>query len=145
MSERQRVVINTSTLVSAVLRPNSAPRQVFLAVVKRFDLCVSQGTLQELRDVMQRPKFDRYLPVQDRLEFCDLVADRACHWVVSAPSEQTARGVCRDAKDAKFLALSLDCQAVTLVTSDADLLVLHPWCGISVLAPTAFLATLSRH
>ena len=62
MSERQRVVIDTSTLVSAVLRPNSAPRQVFLAVVKRFDLFVSQGTLQELRDVMQRPKFDRYLP-----------------------------------------------------------------------------------
>jgi hypothetical protein len=121
------------------------PRQVFLAVVKRFDLCVSQGTLQELREVMQRPKFDRYLPVQERLEFCDLVADHACHWVVSAPSEQTARGVCRDAKDAKFLALSLDCQAVTLVTSDADLLVLHPWHGISVLAPTAFLATLSRH
>jgi putative PIN family toxin of toxin-antitoxin system len=145
VSERQRVVIDTSTLVSAVLRPNSVPRQVFLAVVKRFDLCVSQGTLQELREVMQRPKFDRYLPVQERLEFCDLVADHACHWVVSAPSEQTAHGVCRDAKDAKFLALSLDCQAVTLVTSDADLLVLHPWHGISVLAPTAFLATLSRH
>lgn len=145
MSERKRVVIDTSALVSAVLRPDSVPRQVFLAVVKRFELCVSQGTLQELLEVMQRPKFNRYLPVQERLEFCDLVADRACHWVVSAPSEQTAHGVCRDTKDAKFLALALDCQAVALVTSDADLLVLHPWQRIPVLAPTAFMATLSGH
>ena len=144
MSGRERVVVDTSTLVSTILRPESVPRQVFLAVVKQSDLCVSQATFQELREVMQRPKFDRYLPLKERLDFCDLVADYSCHWVVSVPSEQTAHGVCRDAKDAKFLALALDCQAVTLVTSDADLLVLHPWHRIPVLSPSAYLATVSR-
>ena len=54
-------------------------------------------------------------------------------------------GACRDAKDAKFLALALDCQAVTLVSSDADLLVLHPWHEIPILTPAAFLTTLSQH
>jgi len=48
-----------------------------------------------------------------------------------------ARGI------AKFLALALDCQAVTLVSSDADLLVLHPWHEIPILTPAGFLTTLS--
>ncbi|EQD56971.1 PilT protein domain protein, partial [mine drainage metagenome] len=54
-------------------------------------------------------------------------------------SEQTAAGACRDAQDTKFLALALASQAVALITSDADLLVLHPWQGVPILTPAAFL------
>ena len=90
MNDRQRVVIDTSTLVSAVLRPNSVPRHAFLAVVRLFELCVSQATLDELRQVMQRPKFDRYASRQERLDFCELVAERARLWDVDAKSVQAA-------------------------------------------------------
>ena len=51
----------------------------------------------------------------------------------------------RRARIAKFLALALDFQAVTLVSSDADLLVLHPWHEIPILTPAVFLTTLSMH
>ena len=145
MSDRQRVVIDTSTLIGAVLRPNSVPRQAFLAAVRLYELCVSQATLAELREVMQRPKFDRYAPLHERLDFCVLVSERARQWDVDTTSEQVADGACRDVKDTKFLALSLACQAVALVSSDADLLVLHPWNGVSILTPAAFLLTLNLH
>lgn len=56
-------------------------------------------------------------------------------------SEQAASGACRDAKDAKFLALALACHAVALVTSNADLLVLRPWHSVPILTPAAFLRT----
>ena len=77
MSERQRVVIDTSTLIGSVLRPNSVPRQAFIDAVRLYEICVSQATLPELREVMQRHKFDRYAPLQERLDFCALVTERA--------------------------------------------------------------------
>lgn len=46
----------------------------------------------------------------------------------------------RDAKDNKFLALVQVCRADILVSSDDDLLVLSPWCGVPILRPMAFLS-----
>lgn len=139
MTDRQRIVIDTSTLIGAILRPGSVPRQAFLAAVGVYDLCVSHATLNELRKVLQRPKFDRYAPLQARLDFCALVVERSRLWNVDEKSDAIANGACRDAKDAKFLALALDCQAVALISSDADLLVLNPWHGVSILTPAAFI------
>jgi len=47
---------------------------------------------------------------------------------------------CRDAKDDMYLELALAAAADTIVTGDADLLVLHPWRGVRVLKPAAYLA-----
>jgi predicted nucleic acid-binding protein len=51
---------------------------------------------------------------------------------------------CRDPKDNQFLALVLACDADVLVSSDADLLVLHPWQGVPILTPGAFLEIVSK-
>lgn len=140
MSEKQRVVMDTSTLIGAVLRPESVPRQAFLAAVRHYALCVSAATLDELREVMQRPKFDRYAPLQVRLAFADLLTTRSILWEIDAASDRAASGACRDAKDDKFLALALDCQATALVSSDADLLVMRSWRGVPIMTPAAFVA-----
>jgi uncharacterized protein len=47
---------------------------------------------------------------------------------------------CRDAKDDKFLALVLAAGADALVSSDEDLLVMHPWRGVPVMTAAEFLA-----
>jgi putative PIN family toxin of toxin-antitoxin system len=47
---------------------------------------------------------------------------------------------CRDHKDNKYLELALAAQARTIVSSDDDLLVLHPWRGVQILRPAAYLA-----
>jgi putative PIN family toxin of toxin-antitoxin system len=99
------------------------------------------ATLDELREVLYRPKFDRYTPLTERLAFVDLVAQHALMWQVDLTSEAAARNACRDAKDAKFLALALSCESAALVSSDADLQVLDPWQGIPILTPAAFLQT----
>lgn len=139
MSDRSRVVIDTSSLIGAVLRPASVPRQAFLYAVRNYELCLSHATLNEFREVLLRPKFDRYAPSQERLDFLTLLAGHSRLWDVDAVSEQSAAGACRDTKDDKFLALAFACQAVALVSSDDDLLVLHPWQGIPVLTPAQFL------
>lgn len=139
MSDKRRVVIDTSTLIGAVLRPASVPRQVFLAVVSTCELCVSHATLDELHEVLQRPKFDRYASLQNRLDFGALVFKHSRLWEIDIKNEQATEGVCRDSRDNKFLALSLSCAADVLVSSDADLLVLHPWQNIPILTPAQFL------
>lgn len=141
MSQRPRVVIDTSTLVGAVLRPGSVPRQAFLLAADSFDLCISAATLDELREVLHRSKFDRYSPLTERLAFLDLVAQQSLVWQVDSSSEVAANNACRDSKDAKFLALALSCDAAALVSSDADLLVLHPWHAIPIQTPAEFLHT----
>ncbi len=127
MSELPRVVIDSSTLIGALLRPASTPRQAFLVATKDFELCVSQATLDELQEVLNRPKFDRYAPLKTRLGFLTLVTQRSRLWEVDAASEQAAAGACRDPKDNQFLALALACEAKFIVSSDDDLLTLGTW------------------
>ena len=144
MNDRQRVVIDTSTLIGALLRPDSVPRQALLTALSTYELCACVATLQELREVLQRPKFDSYAPLPARLDFLALVSRHSRLVEVDAESEQAASGACRDVQDAKFLALAMACQAVALMTSDADLLVLHPWHGVPILTPAAFLQTMDE-
>jgi predicted nucleic acid-binding protein len=47
---------------------------------------------------------------------------------------------CRDPKDDKYLELALAAGAETIVSSDDDLLVLHPWRSVRILRPADYLA-----
>ena len=68
-------------------------------------------------------------------EFLDLLA-RAVRWC-----DVTSRtGDCADPKDNKFLELACDASAMLIVTGDDDLLRLHPWRGVRIVAPATFLA-----
>jgi putative PIN family toxin of toxin-antitoxin system len=139
-----RVVIDTSTLVGAMLRPASKPRQALLAVVTSHALCVSQSTLAELQVVLQRPKFDPYAPLQTRLDFLEVVTQTAHLFEIDTASEAASLGACRDPKDDKFLALAMACEAVTLISSDADLLSLQRWRDIAILSPADFLSSANQ-
>ncbi len=47
---------------------------------------------------------------------------------------------CRDPKDNMYLELALASGAGTIVSSDGDLLVLHPWRSVRILRPADYLA-----
>ena len=141
MNPLRRVVIDTSTLVSAVLRAESIPRKALLSAVNSFELCVSQDTLLELQEVLGRPKFDRYASLQTRMEFLGLVTQWSRLCEVNAAAQQAAMGACRDARDDKFLALAMASDAVVIVSSDQDLLTLGTWQGIRIVTPADFAAT----
>jgi predicted nucleic acid-binding protein len=46
---------------------------------------------------------------------------------------------CRDPRDDKFLEVAVHGQSDLIVTGDGDLLALHPFRGIDILAPAAYL------
>lgn len=139
MSGIRRVVFDTSTLVSAALRVGSIPHQALKQAIALGEVCVSVATLSELEQVLLRPKFDRYQPQDVRRAFVELVRKLAVQVPVSATDEAGVIPTCRDPNDNPFLALILACAADALVSSDADLLVLHPWRGVPILTPGAYL------
>ncbi len=139
MSGSWRVVFDTSTLVSAALRVGSLPHRALTHVLREGEVCVSLATLAELDEVLTRPKFDRYQPTGTRSEFAAFLRLRAAVFDVSETQESNVNPACRDPKDNQFLALLQACAADVLISSDADLLVLHPWNGVPILTPAAFL------
>ena len=61
MSRVRRVILDTSTLVSAALRLGSVPDQALVKALRTCEVCASLETLNELAQVLDRKKFDRYL------------------------------------------------------------------------------------
>jgi putative PIN family toxin of toxin-antitoxin system len=139
VSGLHRVVLDTSTLVSAALRVGSVPHRAFMRAASLGEVCVSQATLAELEQVLLRPKFDTYQRLEVRQAFVGLVRALALMVPVSAEDEANVVPPCRDPKDNPFLALVVACSADVLISSDADLLVLHPWRGVPVITPQDYL------
>ncbi|CAN5567555.1 hypothetical protein BH10ACI4_BH10ACI4_32700 [soil metagenome] len=97
-------------------------------------LILSSETFLELEEVLFRPKFNNYVPLQDRLQFLYRLQGTAV-----LIEEVTAVSACRDPKDDKFLALALMGHANLILSGDQDLLSLHPFRGISILSPRQYL------
>lgn len=142
MSGFYRIVFDTSTLVSAALRVGSIPHQALKQAISHGEVCVSIATFSELQQVLSRTKFDRYQPPDVREAFVDLVRAFAVQVPVSSVQEANVSPACRDPKDNPFLALVLACGADVLISSDSDLLVMHPWRGVPVLTPGDYLRSI---
>lgn len=132
-----RTVIDTGVAVSAVLLSRSVPRQAFDAAATWGKLLVSAATIAELDEVLRRTKFNKYIPEEKRLEFLAALVQEAEQ--VEVTEVITA---CRDAKDNKFLELAISGKASHILSGDGDLLALHPFRGIAVVTPQAFLLSL---
>jgi uncharacterized protein len=134
MRKVQRVVVDTNVFVSGLLRESSTPGQAAARARHNAIVLVSQATMQELADVLAETKFDRYLTVEQRLQFIRLVASIAENVPIIHPIRE-----CRDPKDDKFLEVALNGRADVIITGDADLLALHPWREVAILSPTNYL------
>lgn len=138
MSFVERIVVDTGIWISAALRPASVPAQAVALALARYEVCVSEATWDELQRVIARDKFERYLPLAERLAFAHgLRQQLTLVPVVSVVTDSP------DPKDNPFLALALDAGASLLLASDPHLCSLHPWRGIPILHPAAFVAALS--
>ncbi len=135
MNSGKPVVFDTSTLISAAIRPQSLPAQAYQLALEHFRLCISNETLDELANVLRRGYLDRYLERTEREKFLLVYS----HASTLLPVDRRVSD-CRDAKDNKFLELALTAQATVIVSSDSDLLVLHPYRGIPVLKPIDFVS-----
>ncbi|MCI0359441.1 MAG: putative toxin-antitoxin system toxin component, PIN family [Planctomycetaceae bacterium] len=100
---------------------------------------MSSATIAELDEVFRRPKFNKYISEELRLEFlAGLIREAELVEVTAVIVD------CRDEKDNKFLELGASGKASHIVTGDDDLLVLHPYRGCNnILTPRDFLTTIA--
>jgi putative PIN family toxin of toxin-antitoxin system len=129
-----RCVFDTSVLVSALLLENSKPRRALDFALGGGEILLSFAVLAELYDVLNRKQFRRYINEEDIRRFLAALT-REAEWVDIGERILA----CRDPKDDKFLELAVSGHAEYIVTGDADLIVLHPFRGIQILTPSAFL------
>jgi putative PIN family toxin of toxin-antitoxin system len=134
MRPAERIVIDTNVFVSRLLRFDSVPGRTVGKAIHEGVILVSQATMSELADVLAQKKFDRYVTIEQRLQFIRLIAQTA----EFVPIIHTIRE-CRDPKDDKFLEVALNGRADVIITGDADLLEMHPWRGIAILSPSDYL------
>lgn len=139
----RKVVFDTSSLVSAALRPSSIPDQAITLALSTCQLCSSHDALEELRKVLQRRRFDSYVDHDSRITFFETIRSQAQMFTLTEPILNEVKGLCRDASDDFILALALSAQTDVIVTSDRDLLVLHPWRVIPILTPAQFVSQFS--
>jgi putative PIN family toxin of toxin-antitoxin system len=134
MRVRERIVADTNCLVSRLLLPSSVPGDAIRKAVDSGLLLVSEATMNELADVLARPKFDRYISLADRQQFLRLLGRVAEFVRIVYPVRE-----CRDPKDDKFLEAALNGKADLILTGDTGLLSLHPWQGSAILSPARYL------
>jgi putative PIN family toxin of toxin-antitoxin system len=133
-----RCVIDTNVFVSAAVFSPSVPRQAVSKALRGGLLLFSEYTMDELKEVLFRSKFDRYVSREERTLFLAQLGSVA----ELVPIIQLVRE-CRDPKDDKFLEVALNGRADVIITGDADLLAMHSWRGIAILSPAEYLKRVS--
>ena len=129
-----RFVFDTNVIVSADLFDDSVPARALSLALDLGTLLMSEALIEELRTVLSRPRFDRYATPAEREEFLqDLMRETETVEITEAVQ------ACRDPNDDKILELAVNGRADYIVTGDDDLLVMHPFRGISIVRPAEFL------
>lgn len=134
MKKTKVFVIDTNTLISAFLLPNSTSRKAIDKAIAQGIIVISNETINEFSDTFIRPKFDQYISLDLRLEIIE-----EFKFLSKLIKPKVSIIACRDPKDNKFLELAVSAKASYIITGDEDLLVLHPFKNISILTASTFL------
>lgn len=115
------LVVDPNVFISAAITGRGPTVQLVQAASSgTLTLIVSPLLLDELRRTLDRPKFRRYLSLDEAAEFVNgiqLLAD-----VVEDPPSDGLPPVCRDPRDDYLVYLAEEVRATLLVSGDRDLL-----------------------
>jgi putative PIN family toxin of toxin-antitoxin system len=136
---RERVVLDTNVLISGMLSTTSTTARCVDVAITQGQLVATHASLRELTAKLLSPKFDRYVSQERR----ELLLLRLAPLVEIVEVLQEIRQ-CRDPDDDKFLEAAVNGRADVLVSGDRDLLSLHPFRGIAVMAPSDYVAGRAR-
>jgi len=113
-----KVVIDTNIWVSALLNPLGYPARVRKSFEKGvFQVVVSEPLLEELSDVLNRPRIrEKYnVTPEDIEEILTLIEERSEYVLLSGDIE-----ICRDKEDNLIIETAIKGKAGYLVTRDDD-------------------------
>ncbi len=127
-------VFDANVFISAMLMENSVPGQAIAVACETGQMLLSPSIINELDDVLRRPRLEKYLNEKERIHFLTSVVHTA-HVIETSETIIASR----DPKDNKYLELALSGQAACIITGDKDLLDLNPYRGIAIVTPREFL------
>ncbi len=114
-----RVVLDANVLVSAAISAAGPPREIVSAWVdERFELVASPALLEELSDVLDRPRFRRWVSIATAAEFIAGIGEDAL--IVDDPPAQPA--LTADPDDDYLIALARAANGDYVVSGDRHLL-----------------------
>ena len=131
--ERTRVVLDTNVLISAIVFGGRPRRVLEMVVGGDINCSLSFAILDELRDVLQRPKFGfsphQSVTIIDELHnICD---------ILNPP--RRIRTIKVDPDDNRVLECAVEARADGIISGDAHLLDLGQYRGIAIMSPSDFL------
>ena len=138
-NEVTRVVIDTNILVSRLLMRKSIPAQVVDKVLDSSKIIFSDNSFDELKEVLTRSKFDKYVSIEDRLKFINILKILA---IIVEVKQSVFH--CRDPKDNKILEAAVSRHARYIITGDEDLLVLKSFKNIQIISPKDYLNAITQ-
>lgn len=139
MARDRRFVLDANVLISALLIEASPPHRALQLALRIGRVAISAELILELVEVLQRPKFERYVTAAERDEFLTaLILEGVLVEIVETVA------VARDPKDNHIIALAAAAGAEAIVTGDADLLALRSFRGIAIMTPADFLTDMEK-
>ena len=133
MVGRLRFVLDTNVFIDAICFRTSFGRRAYNLVTETSEVVVSLEIFAELEAVLRRPKFERFLTIDERMAALSAIRQE------TTPAEPWCNyRICRDPSDDKFIDLAVCTGASSIITRDVDLLTLGPINGITVLDPKSF-------
>lgn len=135
-----RAVLDTNVLVSALISPGGPSATLLLELrAGAFELVVSRTLLEELREVLARPKFRPYVSAPEVTAYLDLLEHEAAAYPDPPASGEKLSA---DPDDEYLIDLARSTAADVLVSGDSHILALRD--VLPVLTPADFLTTLAR-
>lgn len=133
-----RAVLDTNVLVAALITPTGASARLLVELrAGAFECIVSPLLLDELREVLHRQRFRRYVSIADADLYVDAIRRDAVLVEDPPPSTET---MAADPDDECLIDLARVASADRLVSGDARLLELRD--RLPVVSPAEFLASL---
>ena len=129
-----RAVLDTNTIVSALLVPTSVPARI-LAVARagNFELITSGVIKQEVQRTLQRPRIQfKYAISPARIEGLRILLDQRA---TSAEITREVHGVASHPQDDLVLATADSADADYLVTGDRQLQRINPYERVQIVSP----------
>ena len=116
----------------------SQPRLALEIAKNQGIIILSETVIDELSNVLSRPKFDRYLSRSIRQNLLETLVEAS---LLVQPSESINE--CRDPQDNKYLELAISGHAESIITGDEDLLILNSFRNIRIITVLEFLDSYS--
>jgi putative PIN family toxin of toxin-antitoxin system len=134
-----RVVLDANVIISALIRPDSAPGRVLRPAIEsaRCRMVTSRPLMAELRAALDYKGLQRYLKMDaGAKEVLVIMLEQVADHVRIDPL--TVTGICRDPKDEIYLHTARAGHADYIVSGDDDLLTIRQFGPIKIVKSAEF-------